>query len=327
MSGRRIHPPAALVQALLKARSVALITHVNPDGDGLGSEAALGRALRSLGKTMALANSDPTPGQYAFLGLDAFGGDAHACDLAVALDCPVLERLGERGRAAFAAAGATAVIDHHVPKEPFGGVAWIEEGSAATGEMIEALLPELGAVLTPEIATALYAALVNDTGCFRHSNADAFAFACAVRLLEAGADSRGVNRRLLEEKPLRQVLLQARALASLRSLCGGKAALVSVSAADLAGFGATWEDTDGLSEALRAIEGVEVGAMLREEGPLAAKLSLRSKFGFDANVFASAWGGGGHAKAAGATLCLPFAEAVEAVSRALEEAFAKPGRP
>ena len=318
MSARRIRPPEPLVQALRASRRVALVTHINPDGDGLGSEAALGLALRALGKQVVVANSDPTPAQYSFLGLDAFAGPAEGCDLVVALDCPVLERLGAAGAAAFTAAPATAVIDHHVPKVPFGTAAWIEDGSAATGEMIEALLPELGAALTAPMATALYAALVNDTGCFRHSNADAFAFACAVRLLEAGADSRDVNRRLLDEKPLRQVRLQARALGGMRSLAGGRGALVSVSAADLAAFGATWEDTDGLAEALRSIEGVEVGAMLREEGPLAAKLSLRSKYGFDANVFAQAWGGGGHAKAAGATIKAPFAEAIEAVAQALE---------
>jgi phosphoesterase RecJ-like protein len=318
---RRVKPPDALVQALRRAGSVVLVTHLNPDGDGLGSEAALGAALRAMGKTVAVANNDPVPGQYAFLGLDAFapGGSGQAHDLAVSLDCPVLERLGPMGQAAFAAARERAVIDHHVPKDPFGDFPWIEEKSAATGEMIEALLPELGLAPSPAMATALYAAIVHDTGCFRHSNTDAFVFAAAVRLLEAGADSRGVNRRLLDEKPLRQVRLQARALGGLRSLAGGRAALVTVSAAELAAEGATWEDTDGLAEALRSIEGVEVGAMLREEGPLAAKLSVRSKYSFDVNVFAQAWGGGGHAKAAGATLRMPFDQAVEAVSRALQD--------
>jgi len=315
---RRVAPPKALVEALLGCRKVAMLTHINPDGDGLGSQAALALALRSLGKTVVVANNDATPGQYSFLGLDAFAGDPSGSDLALSLDCPVLDRLGPRGKAAFLAAPGGAVIDHHVPKDPFGKSVWIEEGAAATGEMIEALLPELGVALTPAMATALYAAMVNDTGCFRHSNTDAFTFAVAVRLLEAGADSRDVNRRLMDEKPLRQVRLQAHILDSLRSLAGGRAALVTVSAADLAAYSATWEDTDGLAETLRSIEGVEVGAMLREEGPLAAKLSLRSKFGFDVNAFAHQWGGGGHAKAAGATLKLPFAEAVQRVSEALD---------
>jgi len=319
MSRPRVAPPKALVEALLQARKVLMVTHINPDGDGLGSQAALAEALVSLGKSVVVANNDPVPAQYSFLGLDAFTGDPAGADLSLSLDCPVLERLGAKGRAVFAAAAATAVIDHHVPKEAFGHTVWIEEGAAATGEMIEALLPELGVHLSPAMATALYAALVNDTGCFRHSNSDAFTFACAVRLLEAGADRQGVNRRLMDEKPLRQVRLQARVLDALRALAGGRAALVAVSAADLAAFSATWEDTDGLAETLRSIEGVEVGAMLREEGPLTTKLSLRSKFGFDVNTFAGRWGGGGHAKAAGATLRMPYDEALKTVSEALEK--------
>lgn len=327
MIRRRVTPPKELVEALLKSRKVVMLTHINPDGDGLGSQAALAAALRTLGKAVVVANNDATPAQYAFLGLDAFAGDPAGADLALSLDCPVLERLGKEGKAAFSAAPSGMVIDHHVAKEPFGDRVWIEEGAAATGEMMEALLPELGVTPTAAMATAMYAAMVNDTGCFRHSNTDAYTFAVAVRLLEAGAASKDVNRRLMDEKPLRQVRLQARALDSLRSLAGGRAALVAVSAADLAAFSATWEDTDGLAETLRSIEGVEVGAMLREEGPLTAKLSLRSKFGFDVNTFARRWGGGGHAKAAGATLRLPWNEALQAVSAALDGEVSASGRP
>ncbi|HTA16921.1 MAG TPA: DHH family phosphoesterase, partial [bacterium] len=110
---RRVAPPKALVEALLGCRKVAMLTHINPDGDGLGSQAALALALRSLGKTVVVANNDATPGQYSFLGLDAFAGDPAGSDLALSLDCPVLDRLGPRGKAAFTAALSGAVIDHH----------------------------------------------------------------------------------------------------------------------------------------------------------------------------------------------------------------------
>ncbi len=325
-----MRPPRDLVAALREAPSAALYTHVNPDGDGLGSQAALALALRSLGKSVVVANSDPTPSQYGFLGLDAFqGGDAEASHAAlrISLDCPVLARLGPRARGPFATGGGRIVIDHHEPKEPFGDLLWVETGAAATGEMIEALLPELGVEATPAMATALYAALVNDTGCFRHSNADSHAFAAAVRLLERGADGREVNRRLLEERPLRRVRLQARVLDRLKVLAGGRAALVAVGRADLAEFSADWEDTDGLSEELRSIEGVEVGAMLREEAAGQVKLSLRSKYGFDANAFAGRWGGGGHAKAAGATLAMGLEAAVREVSEGLVRELDSGSRP
>jgi phosphoesterase RecJ-like protein len=188
--------------------------------------------------------------------------------------------------------------------------------------MMEPLIAALGVDLSPAMATALYAALVNDTGCFHHSNTDQWVFECAARLLKAGADSTGVNRRLLDEKPLGMVRLQAHVLDRLTVIAGGKAALVAVGVDDLKAFHADWEDTDGLAEGLRSIAGVEVSAMLREEGPAKAKLSLRSKFAFDVNVFAGKWGGGGHAKAAGATIPLPLPQALAAVAEALEKALA-----
>lgn len=311
-------PPAALVEALLKAQSVSLVTHVRPDGDGLGCEGALALALRSLGKDVLVANEESTPSLYGFLGLDAFAqGSPEGRDLAVALDCPDLERLGPKGAAAFTAAKTGIVIDHHVPRTPFGAAVWIDEKAAATGELVEALLPALGVRTTPAMADCLYAALVHDTGCFRHSNTDARVLGTAARLLEAGADGPAVVRRLMDSRPLRMVRLQSRALAGLKTFCGGAAALVTVSAADLADFGATWEDTEGLSESVRSIEGVEVAAMLREEGPLAAKLSLRSKSAVDVNALAGRWSGGGHVRAAGATLRMAFPEAAVAVAEAL----------
>jgi phosphoesterase RecJ-like protein len=311
-----------LVQALKDAKRVCMVTHVNPDGDGLGSQAALAGALQALGKTVVLANNDATPAQYDFLGLEAMRGDSAGCDLAIALDCAVPDRLGPKGWAAFQAAPLGMVIDHHVPKDAFAAHMWTSPACAATGEMIEALLPALGVEPTPAMATAIYAALVNDTGCFRHSNTDGLVFGCAMRLLQAGADSKDVNRRLLDEKPLAMVRLQAHVLDGVKVLAGGKGALVAVGASDLKAYGATWEDTDGLAESLRSIAGVEVSAMLREEGPEHAKLSLRSKYGFDVNHFAGQWGGGGHAKAAGATLKMHFAQAVKAVADALEKALA-----
>jgi phosphoesterase RecJ-like protein len=315
-------PPAELVAALRSARRVALFTHLNPDGDGLGSEAALASALRALGKDVAVLNGDPTPRQYAFLGLERYAApEAYAADVAVSLDCPVLSRLG-KGAERFQDAPKRLVIDHHVAKEPFGDIVWIEEKAAATGEMMEALLGALGAEISPECATAMYAAVVNDTGCFRHSNTDQRIFELAARLLRAGAESVKVNRQLLDTKPLAAIQLWSRVLGRLRMLAGGRGAMVSVSQADLDAVRATWEETDGLAETLRSIEGVEASAMLRDEGPGRVKVSMRSKSSVDVNAVAMRFGGGGHAKAAGATLSLSLPEAEKAVESALSEALA-----
>jgi phosphoesterase RecJ-like protein len=313
------------MEALKAAHKVALFTHLNPDGDGLGAEGALAEALVLQGKQVAVLNTDPTPKTYGFLGLDKYppsGASGQAFDLAIALDCPVLQRLGAPAVEILKGVPKLMVIDHHVPKEPFGsaGLVWVDDKAAATGQMIEALLTRLAWPITPGMASALYAAVVNDTGCFRHSNTDEAVFELAARLVHAGADSKLVNRKLLDEKPLAGIKLWAQALSGLKVLSGGKAAMVTVSAADLAASGATWEETDGLAETLRSIEGVEVSAMLREEGPLRTKLSMRSKYAFDVNAFAGQWGGGGHAQAAGATMAVPFGDAVAAVQAALEKA-------
>ena len=321
MSLLKLEAPAALLEALKASKKVALYTHINPDGDGLGAEAALAEALVAQGKQVAVLNTDRTPKTYEFLKLDRYPMVAgFEADTVVALDCPVLERLGANAAAPFASNAKKLVIDHHVPKVPFGDVVWVNDKAAATGQMMEALLTQLGWAITPTMASAMYAALVNDTGCFRHSNTDEAVFQLASRLLAAGADSRLVNRQLMDEKPLAGIRLWADALSGIQTLQDGKIAMVAVSAAQLAASGATWEETDGLAETLRSIEGVSVSAMLREEGPLKAKLSMRSKFAFDVNVFAGQWGGGGHAKAAGATMAVPFAEAVAKVRTALEKA-------
>jgi phosphoesterase RecJ-like protein len=321
VSLHQVSPPAEILEALRAAKDVVLFTHINPDGDGLGAEGALAEALTAQGKRVVVQNTDPTPKTYAFLGLEAYTAPAgFVADLAVALDCPVLQRLGAPAVEALKAIPKIMVIDHHVPKEPFGSLVWVDDKAAATGQMMEALLSALQWPITPSMASAMYAALVNDTGCFRHSNTDQAVFELASRLVKAGADSKMVNRRLLDERPLAGIKLWATALSGLKVLSGGKAAIVTVSAAQLASSGATWEETDGLAETLRSIEGVEVSAMLREEGALKAKLSMRSKYAFDVNHFAGQWGGGGHAKAAGATLAMPFDEAVATVQAALEKA-------
>ena len=319
----QVTPPAEVLEALKAAKNVVLFTHINPDGDGLGAEGALAEALAAQGKRVVVQNTDPTPKTYAFLGLEKYKApEGFVPDLAVALDCPVLQRLGAPAVESLKGIAKIMVIDHHVPKEPFGsaGLVWVDDKAAATGQMMEALLSALGWAVTPTMASAMYAAVVNDTGCFRHSNTDQAVFELASRLVKAGADSKMVNRKLLDERPLAGVKLWATALSGLKVIAGGKAAMVTVSAAQLAASGATWEDTDGLAETLRSIEGVEVSAMLREEGALKAKLSMRSKYAFDVNAFAGQWGGGGHAKAAGATMAMPFGEAVAAVQAALEKA-------
>jgi phosphoesterase RecJ-like protein len=308
-------PPQALIDALRRAKSVALITHVNPDGDGLGAQAALAEALEGLGKKVAIANQDRPGERYAFLNLEGRYAVASACDLALVLDTSVLSRIGTAAEA-LKLAKESAVIDHHAGSEPFGTFNWVVPTAASTGSLMAELLKELGVKLTPSIASAIYAALAHDTGCFRYSNTGADSFALAAELKEAGADSAAINVELFESRPAAAVKLWARALSTLEIGDNGLSAMAVVTQAMLDECGASKEDSDGIVEAARAIQGVEVSALLREDNG-AVKLSTRSKKWLDVNALCAKFGGGGHHRASGATMKMGLDEAKAVLKAAI----------
>lgn len=311
-------PPADLLQALRDAKSIGFVTHVSPDGDGLGCEAALAEGLANLGKQVALLNADKALPRYDFLGLARFeAAPGFKPDILFSLDAPEAARLG--GALEKHPGVDVAVLDHHVSERPFGRWRWCEEKAAATAVLAEPVLRALGAEISPTMATALYTALAYDTGCFRHSNSDAEAFELAGRLLAAGADSQAVNRTLFESRPLASVKLWAKAMGSLELLHSGKAGLVGLSQADFKACAASEEDAEGLAEAIRAIAGVEVGIVARERADGQVKVSLRSKSDFDVNRLAGRFGGGGHRKASGATLKGPLDQALRDLTKALDD--------
>jgi phosphoesterase RecJ-like protein len=310
---------AELLKAIGDAQSVALITHVNPDGDGLGAQAALAEALEGLGKKVALWNQDRPGARYAFLKLEGRYQEPAPCDLALVLDTSVKSRIGTAAEH-LGKAKAVGVIDHHAGSEPFGSMNWVEPTAASTGSMVAELLPGLGVKLTPGIAGAIYAALAHDTGCFRYSNASPESFALAAELKKAGADSAAINVELFESRPASAVKLWAAALGTLEIGNGGLSAMVTVPRSMLEACGAGPEDADGIVEAARGIEGVEVSAMLRED-PKGVKLSTRSKRWLDVNALCAKFGGGGHHRASGATMKMGLAEAKAAVAEALASAL------
>jgi phosphoesterase RecJ-like protein len=310
--------PPALLKALRDAKSVALITHVNPDGDGLGAQAALAEALEGLGKTVALWNQDRPGERYAFLGLEGRYATPAACDLALVLDTSVIGRIGTAA-GSLALARQSGVIDHHAGSEPFGDFAWVVPSAASTGSLMAELLKELGVALTPSMAGAIYAALAHDTGCFRYSNTSAESFALAAELKAAGADTAAINVELFESRPAAAVKLWALSLSRLEIGDGGLSAVALVTGDMLKECGASKEDSDGIVEAARAIQGVEVAALLREDAGM-VKLSTRSKKWLDVNALCANFGGGGHHRASGATLRMGLAEAKAAVQAAISKA-------
>lgn len=323
---------ADALRALLveSATSIVLTTHVQPDGDGIGSEVALAAYLRGLGKRVTILNPHPTPRRFRFLdpaaSIVAFEPAVAAslldgADLLVVLDISVPDRLGKIEPLLQDRALSIAVIDHHAGPSEFTALDYRDATASATGEIVYRLLGEWDAPITPEIATALYTAIAYDTGGFRHTNTTARIHEIAAELFRLGGDVRAVHRNLFESTSLATLRLLGRVFTDFEISAGGRIAWVVLPRSVMKEVGAEAEDVEGVVEALRSIEGVLVAILFKEMGDAATKVSLRSVGSLDVNHFAGRFGGGGHKNAAGAYVRQPLAEVVEKIVAAAHDAF------
>jgi len=307
--------------ALVSSSRVIICGHVIPDGDCLGSVAALGMALEKKGKGVTLASPDPVPEALLFLpGAARFvtdPGDPGRYDTMIALDCSVPERLGSFRRY-LDRIPKVINIDHHVATAGFAHYNYMDPGAAATGEILMDLLDLMGCSLDRDMATCLYVALATDTGSFRYENTSPETFRRAARLLEAGIPTGEINIRLYEEKPLQAIQVLGAALETLRISPCGKVAWVVVERGLLGRYGAGDEHTDGLINFVRTIKGVEVAIMFREIEAGKYKVGFRSKGEVDVHRLASKLGGGGHIRAAG---CVMGGDLRQVVEKVVQEAL------
>lgn len=310
--------PDAVVERLRGARAVLAIGHENPDADALGAALAIARIVEARGGRATVAASDPVPALYGFLpGVEAVRTDPEPgldYDLLVLCDCGDVSRAGEireRNAALFEKLPLLA-IDHHASNDGTGDVAWIDPDAAATCEMVALLAVRLGVPLTAgdgALATALLAGIVMDTATFAHPNATPRTLRVAAALVEAGAPLSEISRRLYRTKPDAQLALFGRVLARLERHADGLVVASSLELADLAATGALSEHSEGIIDLLAQSEAAEVALLLKEKGA-ETRLSVRTKpGGVDATALCGTWGGGGHARAAGASLPLPLADA------------------
>ena len=307
----------AVADELRTADRFLLTTHEGADGDALGSLLAMHQILEQLGKdsVMFLAETEfPLPVEYRFLPLEEVFHEPPA-DLVdrvlVFLDCGNIDR----NPAAFLRReGARVVnIDHHHDNTRFGAIDLVDTDAACTAQIVYELARLLGAEITPEIASALYVGLVTDTGRFMYENVDARVHRLAADLIDAGVDVPDTYRRLYERVPIEKVRLVARALAKVEGFEGGRLATTYISAEDYAAANASEVLTEGVIDYLRALEGVEVAAVVRDktgDGRSARKVSLRSSE-IDVSEIARRYGGGGHRRAAGFSTDLSYEELVE----------------
>lgn len=328
---------AAVAEAIGGSERVLLTTHENPDGDALGSLLATSHALTQLGKDvrLLLAGTIPMPREFGFLNLGGVSRTAPS-DLPqrtlVALDCANARRIGPEHDLLLENARVVVNIDHHHDNTRFGDVNLVVPDASSTGEILRDVFAELGVVLSPPIAEALYIALVTDTGRFQYANTRPKTLRLAAELVEAGANVHKVFQDVYENVSFGKLKLLARALDQAEVYEGGRLIVSSLSRGDFTAAGADEPYSEGIIDYLRAVEGAELVALIREpppsNGASARKVSLRTTHDeIDVSAIARIFGGGGHRQAAGFSTDLTVEKLVQGIREAFREQTASIARP
>ncbi len=301
----------AVARALAGASRIAMTTHVNSDGDGIGSEVAMVHLLTALGKEAWIANPTPVPQRYEFL-VDPLGkrdrtNDAVAAlrqaDLFLVLDISDLGRLGHLADTIRSRALVTPCVDHHLSAGTLpDGPRLVDPTASATAELIHDLASVAGWPLSPDAARALYVGLLTDTGGFRYANTSPRTLRVAASLLEHGLDAERIYEQVYATAPVGRLHLTAEALETLVVEPELGLAWITVPAGAIERHGATADDLDGLVEFARSVQGTRLALLFRSLANGKIKVSFRSVGGVDVSAFAAQFGGGGHAKASGASI-------------------------
>jgi len=288
----------------LKGRRIAVVGHARPDGDCIGSQAALARVLAAAGYDTVCVNGDVVPRRLKFLVPDQrfLRSDDVVADgveyAAVFVDCADHARAGERLKARFPA--PIGNIDHHLSNVGYAAHNLVSSGAAATCEILAGLFLDRGLTIDPLTAQALYTGILTDTGQFRFNSTSRRCFTLAGELVARGAAPAEAGFELYERESPGKLRLLERFLASLVWECGGRACLGTLPEGIFEATGTGPEDTEGLVDYARSVDGVEIGVLIEERPQGGAKASLRAKDPkYRVDLVAAQFGGGGHACAAG----------------------------
>ncbi len=311
--------PTDLIAAKIRGcRSLAITSHLRPDGDSLCTSLALALALEGMGKTAEIVNTDKVPVPF-----DTFPAAARirtgqippgVHDAVILLECADVSRSGQTG-----IDGSFKInIDHHYSNDRYADLNWVDPEASAVGELGYELCRALPAPLTPEMANLLYCAIVSDTGSFQFSNTTARAFGVCRDLVIAGANPIGVSEALYHNHRPEKIKLLGTVLARLSMRAGGEIAVIHMFRSDLLALGLLEVDTEDITTLARSIRGVQAVLFFKEMEPGVFRVSIRSKGSAHAARIAEHWGGGGHAHAAGFTVTGPFDRLAEEVPETVE---------
>ena len=314
-----------IIEQIEQADSITLTTHCNPDGDGIGCELALYDTLTRMGKKVHMYNRDGIPRIYSFLEhawnieRGAAYPQAHHEDLIISVDS------GSRGRLGLPDSffeGRTLInIDHHASNQKFGDYNVVDSNYCATGAMVFDLLIAMGQSLTVASASAIYTAILTDTASFRLASTTAGVYRMAADLVDAGAKPWPISMGIYESRPLAGLHILSACLETLEIRDEGRSAWMFINQQMYETAGADVEDSEGLIDYGRSINGVEVAVLIRsdESGPERWKVNFRAKTTADVGLLASSLGGGGHHYASGCLLRGSFDEVRNRIQAAVTE--------
>jgi phosphoesterase RecJ-like protein len=319
------------ISGMLRSQNHFLVlTHYRPDGDAVGSQLALALLLKDLGKRVEAWNDDEVPAKFRFLPQSHLvtrpPAEPKDFDVVIAIDTSTWQRVGSaaqriRSRKHF------INIDHHVSNEKFGDINWIVPEAPASGQILFELIQQGGFKLTREMATCLFAAISTDTGSFSYGSTTAESLRAAAVLVDTGINVGEICRHVYESYPYARLMLLQKALAQLQLVDHKRVAYTWVTTEMFEESGAKREDTEGLIDYARAIDGVVVALLFEEMAePGKTRVSFRSKHPrLDVNSVARRFGGGGHREAAGARIAGEPREIEARVLAAVSEALANAG--
>lgn len=310
--------PEEILKSISEAKRIVIATHISPDPDAIGSSTALCLALKTIAKECVMYVPEEFPERLSsFASLnDITNSLPEAGYLLVGLDCATKKRLGDYSEELCSRATKVINIDHHGSNEGWGDIDFIIADASATAAMVYELLVQMKVDITPRIASALYAGIMDDTGSFRFSNTTDSSLLIASKLVSLGAKPSEIANAVYFQEPLRAIKLKSKTIDTIKILNNGKFALAYLSLAMRGDEQHSPGDSEGLIDVLRAIKGVEVALFLREKEPGEWRGSMRTKSStFDASAYAEKFGGGGHKAAAGFSISGSVEEVLSLVEK------------
>ncbi len=308
------------VSNIMKANNILILFHKNPDGDAIGSSCALMHALKNVGKTCAVLCADEIPSIYVdYMNIEEFKGQFEP-EYIICVDTASAQRLGDLPKEILS--NIDMCIDHHPSNTNFAPLTLVQEDAAACAEIVYELITSFEQDISPLIADCLYTGVSTDTGCFRFSNTSANSHAVAQKLIEAGARHNELNVLFFQSKSKARIELERTVYRSLEFFEDDKCVLICLTLEQIEQCNAKPIDLEGITAIPKSIQGVKAGITLRQITPDTYKVSVRSSSDLNASDICKAFGGGGHAQAAGCEIIGSYENVKNAVINEVKAALA-----